>query len=239
MASQKATLDITYFKPGTQPPIFVAGTFSDPQWEPQEMEYDVGKDGEHTFRKQVSVAPGTKIQYKFRVAHGDWWVLDEDAPTTTDDLGNRNNVLDAPGAKEAPEPGTGILGSSEKAEDSKLAVRSKLEQDDKAEVASSGLDANSGSSRLPAVANAAKALLDTKEPRSGTSTPGYARTAAEVADSAALVDQEEPEPELSDAEAGKTGYRRLSSTPIPEVAQAAAEVADSAQALDREVSRPF
>ena len=43
--------------------------------------------------------------------------------------------------------------------------------------------------------------------RSGASTPGFVRTAAEVADSAALLDQEEPEPEITDEEAGRLGVR--------------------------------
>ena len=82
------------------------------------------------------------------------------------------------------------------------------------------------------VANAAKELLSRSDPRSGASTPGFVRTTAEVADTAALLDREESEPEMSDAEAGKIGYRRLSSTPIPEVARTAAEVADTAEKLD-------
>jgi hypothetical protein len=55
-----------------------------------------------------------------------------------------------------------------------------------------------------------------------------------VADSAALLDKDEPEPDLSDTEAGKLGFRRLTHTPIPEVANTAAEVADSASMLDLE-----
>ena len=82
------------------------------------------------------------------------------------------------------------------------------------------------------VANAAKELLSRSDPRSGASTPGFVRTTAEVADTAALLDREEPEPEISDGEAGMIGYRRLSSTPIPEVARTAAEVADTAEKLD-------
>ncbi len=68
--------------------------------------------------------------------------------------------------------------------------------------------------------------------RSAAGTPEFVRTAAEVADSAAVLDAEEPEAEISDEEAGKLGVRRLSSTPIPQVAITAAEVADSARLLD-------
>ena len=82
-------------------------------------------------------------------------------------------------------------------------------------------------------------MLQDSISRSGASTPGFVRTAAEVADSAALLDQEDPEPEITDEEAGRLGVRRLSLTPIPQVAMTAAEVADTARTLDRdEVSPP-
>ncbi|KAM0286297.1 hypothetical protein ACHAQH_001028 [Verticillium albo-atrum] len=96
MATSKVPITLTYRKPGTQPPLFVAGTFSDPQWEAQEMQVTTGEDGEHTFFKPLHLPPGSKIQYKIRIGTGDWWVLNEDAPTVTDDAGNRNNVLVAP-----------------------------------------------------------------------------------------------------------------------------------------------
>jgi len=66
-------------------------------------------------------------------------------------------------------------------------------------------------------------------------TPDYARIAAEVAESAELLDQSPPTPPMSDDEAGQTGYRRMSHTPIPEVANTAAEVADTAAQLDKEL----
>lgn len=80
--------------------------------------------------------------------------------------------------------------------------------------------------------NVAAEILNRSTPQSGASTPNFVRTAAEVADSAAILDKEESEPEISDREAGRTGVRRMSSTPIAEVSRTAAEVADSAEALD-------
>lgn len=68
--------------------------------------------------------------------------------------------------------------------------------------------------------------------RQQTATPDLANVAAEVADSAALLDETPPTPPMSDQEAGKIGYRRLSHTPIPEVAETAAEVADAAALID-------
>lgn len=79
-----------------------------------------------------------------------------------------------------------------------------------------------------------KGLVDRLIPRSETSTPYSVRTAAEVADSAAIVDQEESEPYMSDEMAGRTGARRLSSTPIAEVARTASDVADTAKLLDKD-----
>lgn len=70
--------------------------------------------------------------------------------------------------------------------------------------------------------------------RSETRTPDFASSAAEVADSAMILDREVPTPPMSDEEAGRTGYRRMSLTPIPQVAETAAEVADVAATLDRE-----
>lgn len=68
-------------------------------------------------------------------------------------------------------------------------------------------------------------------PRS--TTPDVAQVAAEVADSAAKLDNGPPSPEIADDEAGRIGYRRMSSTPIPEVSETAAEVADVAAKIDR------
>ncbi|SPO01071.1 uncharacterized protein DNG_03818 [Cephalotrichum gorgonifer] len=62
---------LTYQKKGTRPPIFVAGTFTDPPWEPQEMEYSTGGDGELTFSKTGVLEEGADVQYKFRVGTGD------------------------------------------------------------------------------------------------------------------------------------------------------------------------
>ena len=68
--------------------------------------------------------------------------------------------------------------------------------------------------------------------RSATRTPDIASNAAEVADSAMILDREIPTPPILDEEAGRIGFRRMSQTPIPEVAETAAEVADSAAILD-------
>lgn len=181
MESPKSSTYIHYEKPGTQPPIYVAGTFSEPPWHPYEMDYTTDADGEHVFKKEIHVEPGSKIQYKFRVGAGNWWVLNEGAPTVTDGAGNTNHEMEVKPSTDKP---------------------------------------------------TATGLTTHAAPRSGTSTPNYAKIADEVADSAAILNKEKPETPVPDAEAGRIGYRRLTSTPIAEVANTAAEVADTAKKLD-------
>ncbi|KAL1880599.1 hypothetical protein Daus18300_001210 [Diaporthe australafricana] len=204
MADNKVPLTIVYRSPQTQPPLFVAGSFSHPQWVPQEMEYTTGEDGAITFSKAFDVEPSSKIQYKFRVGPGDWWVLDEDAPIVTDDAGNRNNFIEAPSAVETK--------SEEPIQPAK---------NDHEVLGTNLIQHPQPISRLEALKEAEK--VD----RSGTSTPEYARTAAEVAESAALVDPPTPEPETIDVTA---------SSPPDEVANTAAEVADTAKDLDNHLA---
>ncbi|KAK3692936.1 hypothetical protein B0T22DRAFT_436155 [Podospora appendiculata] len=223
MASPKVAATITYQKPGTQPPLFVAGTFSDPPWEAYEMDYTTDANGEHIFNKEIWGKPGSKVHYKFRVGTGDWWVLnDDDTPTATDAMGNRNHELQVPFPEQSAN-GAPVIGGEEK-----LAASHGVESKK-----STNGDAVAPKPAL-SPANAAKEILGRSDPHSGSSTPTFARTAAEVADSAALLNKEEPEAPIPDDEAGRIGFRRMSSTPISEVAKTAAEVADSAQTLDND-----
>ena len=74
-----STITITYERPGTTPPIFVAGSFTQPAWQP--IELDAHKvNEEYVFSKTFDVPPGTH-QYKFRVGCGDWWICDDTKPT--------------------------------------------------------------------------------------------------------------------------------------------------------------
>ncbi|RDW59531.1 hypothetical protein BP6252_12618 [Coleophoma cylindrospora] len=198
-----ASFKVKFAHPGTQPPVYVAGSFS--QWQPQEMQYTTNENNEHEFYKEVKAEPGKEYQYKFRLGPGDWWVLDETAPTATDSDGNRNNLLSVPEPKleaakeESGKPETnGVLEGAPKHKDvEKLQVN--------------GDPVSRDQSRTPDIAN----------------------VASEVADSAAQLDRNQPTPPISDAEAGRIGLRRLSNTPIPEVANTAAEVADSAAIIDK------
>jgi hypothetical protein len=81
MSSKKVSVTLTYASSGAQPPVFLAGSFSEPEWGPQEMEFTTGENGELHFHKEVEVDEGGEYQYKFRIGHGDWWELNEQAPT--------------------------------------------------------------------------------------------------------------------------------------------------------------
>ncbi|KAI0603057.1 hypothetical protein F4775DRAFT_531984 [Biscogniauxia sp. FL1348] len=192
MASSKIPVTFTFHKDGTQPPVFVAGSFSDPAWQPQEMDASMKENGEYSFTKDVEVGDTSEIQYKFRIGLGDWWTIDSTADTVTDAQGNVNNVLKPSANKPAPEI-------------------------------------------IPAEVSRVRALKESASP-SGVQTPDFVRTAAEVAESAKLLDPATPEPTLTDEEAGRVGVRRLSATPIAEVASTAAEVAEDAAKLDSEDS---
>ncbi|KAI0386121.1 hypothetical protein F5Y04DRAFT_116175 [Hypomontagnella monticulosa] len=189
MPRQKVPITFTYQKTGTNPPIYVAGSFSNPPWQPQEMDVSTDEHGTHLFSKQVMVDDGSEIQYKFRIGPGDWWALDDGADTIKDNLGNTNNILRVSinGPKEA------------------------------------------SNTKVP---NPRVNELKSSATNSGTQTPEFAKTAAEVADSACIIDPETPEPEISDSEAGRIGIRRLSGTPIAQVARTAMEVATVAAMLD-------
>ncbi|KAI1458307.1 hypothetical protein F4805DRAFT_144981 [Annulohypoxylon moriforme] len=192
MPRRKVPITFTYQKNGTGPPVYVAGSFSNPPWQPQEMDVSIDQHGTHIFTKKVMVDDGSEIQYKFRIGSGDWWVLDENADTVTDEMGNMNNIL-------------------------RVSVNAAQEADTQ-------------------VPNPRVNSLKGLPTNSGRQTPNIARTAAEVADTARIVDPGTPEPEISDAEAGRIGIRRLSSTPINEVAQTAMEVSKTAAKLDADDS---
>jgi len=120
-ATKRVEVKITYAHPDTQPPVYLAGAFSDPQWQPQEMQYTTDEHNQHQFYKEIEVDQGGYYEYKFRLGPGDWWVLDEEGDTgmlgiwkdraregadcciVTDGAGNRNNVLRVPVKEETIE----------------------------------------------------------------------------------------------------------------------------------------
>jgi hypothetical protein len=281
MSPRKVPVTLTYASSGAQPPIFMAGSFSEPAWHPQEMDYTTNEDGEHEFRKEVMVDEGSQHQYKFRIGMGDWWALNEQAPTgmtvstnksplaynrwgggiwvqrvaithvlmrrwntrtdiiaaVTDELGNRNNLLAVP--MHMPEESFSESSHSDfipTPPESQPSIPDVIVEKVDAEPRH-GDDFGENSTIGQKIAHekrAADAELDRVVITSQTNTPMYASTAAEVADSAAILDREASPAPIPDEEAGRTGERRLSSTPIPQVALTAAEVADSAAIIDED-----
>lgn len=81
---------ITFTKADVQPPVYIAGGFTD--WAPVEMQCESSQSGQNKFTHTTELQPG-EHQYKFRLGPGDWWVLDESAPTADDGSGNINNAF--------------------------------------------------------------------------------------------------------------------------------------------------
>ncbi|KAK4242604.1 hypothetical protein C8A03DRAFT_29199 [Achaetomium macrosporum] len=212
MATARIPAVITYHKPGTRPPVYVAGTFSEPPWQPHEMDCMTREDGEYDFTKEVYGEPGSKIQYKFRIGDGDWWVLKDDGPTATDSAGNTNHVLEVKTQEESPYESSTNPQSAESQEHTDDSRPSTF-----ASVAAKQLQPS---------------LEGSTDDRSGTGTPISARVAAEVADSAELLHEEVPEREKPEggASSGKPPEQRLGS--MSEPAETATEVADTAETLD-------
>lgn len=351
MAPNKVSVTIRFTKAGLQPPVYLAGSFSNPAWLPLPMQYIIDEHNEHQYHKDIEVEEGAEYQYKFRLGEGDWWVLNEESPIATDDIGNRNNLLTIPVSKEAihtpqeqskpsdmessndgavdPVPkidnvkpevehkeevaikednptaeplvvdadDTGAAKQGEEdlavvdprpeveiVEPEVQSAEREIQQND--EITIKGENFTAGSPVVLAdekgdvkaikheefnlngdLSNGDLTHIDPKpeppkddnvggdvtsspkgadllktpnsEPdyvvvRADTHTPDLARVAADVADSAEILDQRTPTPEIGDEEAGRLGLRRMSETPIPEVANTAAEVADSAAILDKE-----
>ncbi|KAF3059886.1 hypothetical protein GL218_04412 [Daldinia childiae] len=202
MSHQKVPITFTYKKKDTDPPIYIAGSFSDPPWQPQEMDVAIDQLGGYLFTKQVMVDDGTEIQYKFRIGSGDWWALDESADIATDESGNTNNVLRV-----------SIDASQENATEVPNPKTSELEE----------LDPNTGT-QTPDFAQAAAEVADsartldpeTPEPEISDSEAGrigtrrmsttpigeVSETAIEVANVAATLDIEESV--LDDGDDGET-----------------------------------
>lgn len=122
----------------------------------------------------------------------------------TDDAGNRNNFIEAPSA-----------------------VETKPEEPIQSTKNDDGLSNTNHVQQPQPIAARLEALKEAdKVDRSATSTPEYARTAAEVAESAALVDPPTPLPETVD---------EVVPAQQQEAAETAAEVADTAKEIDNDL----
>lgn len=165
-----------------------------------------------------------------------------DKSAVTDDQGNRNNLLavalnQKPSAKDAHQQG----GTGETSNQRKTEVGGAVQQPrptlivEKADAElRHGDDFGDKATADQREAHRMRSL-DAEPDQvivSGTAEAYSANTAAEVADVASFLDIQEPTPPITDAEAGRIGFRRLSQTPITDVAAVASEVSDSAALLD-------
>ncbi|KAI9742600.1 MAG: hypothetical protein M1818_003741 [Claussenomyces sp. TS43310] len=242
MTSTKVTRKVTYVKPGTQPPIYLAGSFSEPAWHPEEMQYTTNGP-EHEFYKEVMTDEGAQHQYKFRIGSGEWWVLDEDAPIVIDEVGNRNNLLIAATSKESASSDSSTPSAPKDDVSIPTLVVEKTDAepshgDDLGSEATVGQKDAHEMRAQDAEPDVVLVTPDVPALTPNDTTPGAAAesagTAAEVADAAAILDREDSPPLMTNEEAGRTGHRRMSVTPIQQVALVAAEVADSAAKIDPE-----
>lgn len=84
MASSDTPFTVTYHKHGVEPPVYLAGSFSNPPWEPQKMQHSKTSNGEHLFSREVRGVAGRGYEIKFRIGDGNWWVYDEQKPIGMD-----------------------------------------------------------------------------------------------------------------------------------------------------------
>lgn len=156
-----------------------------------------------------------------------------------DDIGNRNNLVIAPRARTDGGP---AATTPKGAEESKSAVED-------APIPTLVVEMTDTQPRYgdDFGSHATAGQRDAHDIRAADAKPDYvivrpdedsvhqaAEDAAEVADSAALIDREKSPLPMSDEDAGRTGERRLSVTPIQQVADVANEVADVAALIDED-----
>ncbi|VUC22052.1 unnamed protein product [Clonostachys rosea] len=77
MASSGSQHTITFKQAKTVPPLFLAGSFAESNWKPQEMTASQDEDGEYTFTKTVNVIPGQEYQYNIKSGEQGPWVYDK------------------------------------------------------------------------------------------------------------------------------------------------------------------
>lgn len=74
---------ITYSDPCEGDALFIAGTFSSPQWMLQQMRRSTPSDGPATYSICVMVEPGKEYQYRFKQGRDGDWAVDDQKPVGT------------------------------------------------------------------------------------------------------------------------------------------------------------
>ncbi|KJZ78945.1 hypothetical protein HIM_01718 [Hirsutella minnesotensis 3608] len=93
MPGKEVPVTFTFRKPGTQPPLLVAGTFSDPPWQLREMQHQLDDAGEYFFTANVPLQADSQYLYRFKTPDQDEWILDEGTSIVTDEHGIKANLL--------------------------------------------------------------------------------------------------------------------------------------------------
>ncbi|CAH0049322.1 unnamed protein product [Clonostachys solani] len=78
MASSGSQHTITFKRAKTVPPLFLAGSFAESNWKPQEMNASRDEDGEYTFTGTVNAIPGHEYQYNIKSGEQGPWIYDKD-----------------------------------------------------------------------------------------------------------------------------------------------------------------
>ncbi|KAI1128539.1 hypothetical protein F5Y10DRAFT_265039 [Nemania abortiva] len=202
MSSRKVPLTFTFHRSGVHPPLFVAGTFSKPPWQPLEMDASIDQHGDFIFTKRVMVNECSEVQYKFRHASGDWWALDPDADTVTDVNGNVNSLLYSPSQHAAEETTLAHEIRATKFQDTAASRNPDISKDMEAFMAAAPIRNLHTETTDP---NMSKETIEKQGLRRMSNTPieEVANTAAEVADTASHLDVEEDYEDDFEADGGE------------------------------------
>ncbi|KAH8801495.1 hypothetical protein F5884DRAFT_684598 [Xylogone sp. PMI_703] len=160
------------------------------------------------------------------------YLLTNSLLTVTDESGNRNNCFSVPIGEQHSTSQDLSDQVADAAERSSVPVTVLEKTDDEPKHGDDFGSEATAARKLAHEKRAADADPDFVVVKEEDSTSNDWTVAAEVADSAALLDKGVATPTVPDELAGKIGLRRLSNTPIEDVARVAAEVAQTAASLD-------
>lgn len=184
-----STVTVSFRKRGIAPPVFIAGTFSDPAWELQETQCVTDEFGEHHFAAQLPVTAGRDYLYKFKASRDGDWFLDQHAGTGQQLVHRssfRDVLADMVSASDAAGAPCNLL---------KVPSTSNVSQDAHTPlVEATAVDGSymtaSGPSGIVASAPKGGRLVDVAQEDTRSRTPIHqvAQVAAEVADTASRLD---------------------------------------------------
>ena len=84
VSMQKQRVQIIYPYPGARSPVFLAGSFTDPPWQPRQLRCEETEAGEFQFSESFDIAAG-EWQYKFCLglnSPGERWLCDNKTRTS-------------------------------------------------------------------------------------------------------------------------------------------------------------